>query len=131
MNTNELIELVKTKYYTDADLDTKSNESTFLRSACCLAVIDLLGKTNESVGKDIGRNHSTITHYKLRVHPQMLSDAYYAKCYLFACELVRENSKENTPMTIIGLYRHKAMIQNELKLTDKLIEDLQYEPIPI
>ena len=127
MTTLDLVYLLRERYYTGADLDTEQQDAVFLKCAASLAMMKVKGATTTSIGKDIGLDHSSITHYKLVVHPQMMSDDYYVACYLDACQLVRENIAEQTSLTMSGLYGRLKQLNSEARKVEQLIQDLARE----
>jgi len=127
MTTLDLVYLLRERYYTGADLETKQQDSVFLKCAASLAMMKVKGATTTSIGKEIGLDHSSITHYKLVVHPQMMSDDYYAACYLDACQLVREDIAEQTSLTMSGLYGRLKQLNSEARKVEQLIQQLASE----
>lgn len=127
MTTLTLAKLLRNKYYTEADLTTRSNDAVFLKCSSAMAMIHVKGMTRQAIGDEIGVNHSTVSHYNRRVHPQMMGDKYYAACYLDACNLVRDSIEEQTSMTIGGLYKRLEQLRSEIEVVNKLIEELTSE----
>lgn len=127
MTTLDLVYLLKERYYTGADLGTKQQDAVFLKCAASMAMVHVTGASTTSVGRDIGRDHSSITHYNSVVHPQMISDDYYSACYLDACRLVRENIAEKTSLTLSGLYGMLKQLNSEVETVNQLIKEFVSE----
>ena len=127
MTTLDLVYLLRERYYTGADLGTKQQDAVFLKCAAAMAMVHVRGASTTSVGRDLGMDHSSITHYSLVVHPQMSSDDYYSACYLDACRLVREDIAENTSLTLSGLYGMLKQLNAEVERVDQLIKKFTSE----
>jgi hypothetical protein len=124
MNTQDLIWELRNNHYKTADLSTKSNPSTFLRCAASVAQILYGDKTYEQIGKEIDRDHSSISHYKTRVHPVMMDYKRYALCFHDACSIVRENGEDIGTPSIDVLHYRLRNLQREQEEIESLIEKL-------
>jgi len=122
----ELTELLSSRWYDEVDLNTRKTEAILARCAASVAMYKNTPKTGSSIGRELGKDHSTISHYLNVVHPQAMQQKLkgYPVMYLEACKLVREDEEANRSMTLTSLFKRLEQLKNEAKALQQVIDEV-------